>query len=305
MNITERNFYRLLRAGAFATDEQIEPLSAWKWNRLYQMAEMHDVVPLLQQGIERCQDQFALQSSLQAPPTAEDSLRPGSLPQSGEVGASFAHDENPLLDPDHLTNPLLDRRLQAILDREDSNTETRTALLHLIATVRFIMNAGIPVKCIIQMGIYIRQSAARIDAQKLQQWVGELKLEPMARLAATMMVSLLHFQPGEIPFLPNENQNQNQDEKSALQSSPTEGGSLRAGSIPQSEGFLDELLRQKNSHAEEWYFAQGKDIFVHTSNPAAMMWSLRRSIKLFRFYPAETVTNFFTSFAHSLSHIEE
>ena len=61
MNIIERNFYRLLRAGAFDTQEEIEALSAWKWNRLYQLAEMHDVTPILYKGLVRCQDQFFVQ----------------------------------------------------------------------------------------------------------------------------------------------------------------------------------------------------------------------------------------------------
>ena len=43
MNIIERNFYRLLRSGALGTDEEIEPLSVWKWNRLFQYSQMHDV----------------------------------------------------------------------------------------------------------------------------------------------------------------------------------------------------------------------------------------------------------------------
>ena len=68
---------------------------------------------------------------------------------------------------------------------------------------------------------------------------------------------------------------------------------------------MREMFRQKNSHAEEWYFSQGKNIFVHTSNSSAMLWHVRRSAKYFRYYPSETMTNFFTSFAHSLSHIEE
>ena len=51
MNIIERNFYRLLRVGAFGTKEEIEPISAWKWNRLYQLAEMHDVAPIIYKGI--------------------------------------------------------------------------------------------------------------------------------------------------------------------------------------------------------------------------------------------------------------
>jgi hypothetical protein len=71
------------------------------------------------------------------------------------------------------------------------------------------------------------------------------------------------------------------------------------------ERRITEILKQKNSHAEEWYFSQGKNIFVHTSNSQAMMWHVRRSARYFKYYPTETVTNFFVSFAHSLSHIEE
>ena len=61
MDIIERNFYRLLRAGAFGTEEQLEPLSAWKWNRLYQLSEMHDVSPIIYKGIECLHGQFFLQ----------------------------------------------------------------------------------------------------------------------------------------------------------------------------------------------------------------------------------------------------
>ena len=61
MNIIERNFFRLLRSGAFGSEEQIEALSAWKWNRLFQLSEMHDVSPIIYKGIERCSDQFFVQ----------------------------------------------------------------------------------------------------------------------------------------------------------------------------------------------------------------------------------------------------
>jgi hypothetical protein len=268
MNIIERNFYRLLRAGAFGTEEQIEPLSTWKWNRLYQLSEMHDVAPLLYKGIERCHDQFFLQI-------------PGELLQHwSQAQCHGTDDENDMLAPDHLTNPLLDHKLQNILDQEDSNTETRTALLHLLGTSRFIMNAGIPVKRIAELGVFIRQNSRIIDYDKLKHWIEDLKLTSMAQLMAAMMVKLLAFEPDELPFM-----QQVTDE--------------------QIEKQIRDMFRQKNSHAEEWYFSQGKDIFVHTSNSSAMLWSVRRSAKYFRYYPAETLTNFVTSFAHSLSHIEE
>lgn len=268
MNIIERNFYRLLRAGALGTEEQIEALSAWKWNRLYQLAEMHDVAPIVYQGIERCQDQFLVQ----VPPTLLEQWQ-----------QSKSHDEdnaNELLTADHLTNPLLNHKLQDILDDDHSNTETRTTLLHLLGITRFIMNAGIPVKRVVEMGVFLRQSGRLVDYDKLQEWMKTLQLQPMAQLTAIMLVKLLHFTPEELPFMQPVN-----DERMERQ--------------------IRDMFRQKNSHAEEWYFSQGKNIFVHTSNPSAMMWHVRRSARNLRYFPSETLTNFVTAFVHSLSHIEE
>jgi hypothetical protein len=62
---------------------------------------------------------------------------------------------------------------------------------------------------------------------------------------------------------------------------------------------------QNQQQSTDWYFQQGKDIFVHSTNSSAMMWHMQHSAKYAKFYPAESITNFFTSFVHSLSHIEE
>ena len=267
MNIIERNFFRLLRAGAFNTAETIEPLSAWKWNRLYQLAEMHDVAPLVYQGIECCSDQFFVQV-------------PEALLQQWSQAQSHESDDNDLLVADHLTNPFLNHQLQNILDAEDSNTETRTALLHLLGIARFILNAGIPVKRTVEFGIFLRQSGKNIDFAMLNDWITRLKLEQMAQLTAAILIRTLNFTPEELPFMK-----------------------------PLSDELMNQLLRnifsQRNSHAEEWYFSQGKDIFVHTSNSQAMLWHVRRSAQYLKYYPSEAMTNFFTAFAHSLSHIEE
>ena len=268
MNIIERNFYRLLRAGVLHTEEQIEPLSAWKWSRLYQLSEMHDVAPAIYKGIEACRQQFFVQ--------IPDKLQE----QWAKATPHEENDENGLLAADHLTNPVLNHLLQGILDSEDSNTETRTTLLHLVGIARFIMNAGIPVKRIAELGAFLRQSGRKVDFTMLEGWIKRLKLEAMAQLAAVMLVRLMHFRPEELPFM-----------------RPTTEATM--------ERQIREIFRQKNSHAEEWYFSQGKDIFVHTSNASAMLWHIRRSATYFSYYPTETLTNFFTSFAHSLSHIEE
>ena len=268
MNIIERNFYRLLRVGALHTEEQIEPLSAWKWGRLYQHSEMHDVAFVTYKGIEACRHQFFVQI-------------PDALQE--QWAKAVPHDEsyeNQLLADNKLTNPVLNRQLQDILDDEGSNIETRTALLHLVGIARFIMNAGTPVKRLTELAVFLRQSGNRIDYTQLEGWIKRLKLGAMAQLAAVMLVRLMHFSPEDLPFM-----------------KPTTEEKM--------EKQIREILQQKNSHAEEWYFSQGKDIFIHTSNAAAMLWHVRRSAKCFSYYPTETVTNFFTSFAHSLSHIEE
>ena len=226
MNIIERNFFRLLRAGAFDTEEQIEALSAWKWHRLYKLAEMHDVAPVVYQGIERCQDQFLVQVP---EPLLEDWRQ------------TVSHDDdndNTLLTADHLTNPLLNHKLQNILDDDHSNTETRALLLHLLGIARFIMNAGIPVKRVVELGVFLRQTKGRIDYEMLQSWTQSLQLSPMVQLAAIMLVKLLHFDADELPFM------ESIDEE-------------------RMERQLREIFRQKNSHAEDWYFSGQEHLRPH------------------------------------------
>ncbi len=58
MPIIERNFFRLLRAGAYGQEEQIEPMSAWKWQQVLLHAQRLGLVPLLHDGIVACRGQF-------------------------------------------------------------------------------------------------------------------------------------------------------------------------------------------------------------------------------------------------------
>lgn len=61
MDIIRRNFFRLLRAGVFDSEEQIEPMSAWKWRKTYELAVQTNLSPLLYDGVQACQGQFFLQ----------------------------------------------------------------------------------------------------------------------------------------------------------------------------------------------------------------------------------------------------
>ena len=58
MDVIERNFMRLLRSGTFGDDTAVEPMSQWKWNRLYQISLMHGVTALVYDGIMSRNDEF-------------------------------------------------------------------------------------------------------------------------------------------------------------------------------------------------------------------------------------------------------
>lgn len=68
MDITKRNFFRLLRIGVFDVNEQIEPMSSWKWYQVFHFAAMHGVTALIYDGITKCRDQFFMQ----LPPSLDD-----------------------------------------------------------------------------------------------------------------------------------------------------------------------------------------------------------------------------------------
>lgn len=105
MDIIQRNFLKLLKCGAFGQREQLEPMSAWKWKRLYQLSQMHDVTPWVYEGILTSRDDFFLQ------------IRPELMTQwkesAIEADTVIVKDEE-----QKLTNPLLNHKLQQLSQKE-------------------------------------------------------------------------------------------------------------------------------------------------------------------------------------------
>lgn len=61
MDIIYRNLLRL--TGTYDDEEQqrIEPMSGWKWEKLYKLAHEHGLGPWVNEGMRRYQDDFFLQ----------------------------------------------------------------------------------------------------------------------------------------------------------------------------------------------------------------------------------------------------
>lgn len=249
-------------------------MSVSKWNKVYQLSLMHQVVPSVYAGIQQCKDQFFLHLS-------DKQMKEWEKAYSEAIRADKQEDENELLRADHLTNPILNKKLQTILDDEQSDIATRQLLLIIIHIARHILNEGVPVYNLVELGKYLSSEGQHVDFLTLKQWLKSLGFPPMAQLEGALLIQMFGFSKEEVPFLVGE------PDKRV-------------------ERVAQELTEFTNTHAEEFYFSQDSDsVFFHTSNSSALLGHLRRSAQYFRYLPSETLTNFFASFAHSLSHIEE
>lgn len=274
MNIIQRNFFRLIRCGEFNRQEQIEPMSVSKWDKLYQLTLMHKTVPSVYAGIQQCKDQFFLHLT-------EKQINEWEKANAEAIQPNQQEEESELLRADHLTNPLLNKKLQAILDDEKSDIATRQLLLNIIHISRHILNEGVPVYNLVRLGKYLASEGSHVDFVTLNQWLKKLGFTPMTELEGALLILMFGFNKEDIPFLMGE------PDKRV-------------------ERVAQELTEFTNTRSEEFYFSQDSDsVFVHTSNSNAILGHIRRSAKYFHYLPSETLTNFFASFAHSLSHIEE
>ena len=52
MDIIQRNFFRLLRSGVLNEYESLEPMSNFKWNRLFQIIRVQGVEDIALKGIK-------------------------------------------------------------------------------------------------------------------------------------------------------------------------------------------------------------------------------------------------------------
>ena len=65
MDIIFRNLQRLVFSDEFFGQESIEPMSEWKWNKLYELSIAYGIGPWVADGFRRYRDDFFLHPSSQ------------------------------------------------------------------------------------------------------------------------------------------------------------------------------------------------------------------------------------------------
>ncbi len=269
MDIIQRNFLRLLRCGAFDQREPLEPMSAWKWERLYEVSRIHGVTPWITDGLQKAADDFFLQM-------------PVTLRQKFDADQTSRHET---VDQQQLTNPMLNRKLQELAETAGEpeapmGATTYELLQRLIAIACNILTQGISLRQLILLGQYLRGHRYSIEYDILKEWIKKLSMERIVCLEGSLLQELFYFPASDIKFT---------DTKIDK-------------SIRRAVMDIFQLTEQK---AADWYFTQGESVFVRSNDSNAMMWHVKQSARYMRYYPSEAVTNFMRNLAHSLSHIEE
>lgn len=282
MNIIKRNFLRLLRLGAFGENEVIEPMSKFKWEVIFHIANIHNVVGVIFDGIAKNKENEALipqdiilkyKKILDEEGYGIKAQATGSRPsvQLPDAGLS------------HMCNGFLNARLKRIRENEpqsaDASVETLNMLDIIVQATECTMTYGLSFATILRIGIYLRVDGDKIDFVKLENWLRKLNLTRMAQLEGSILIDIFGFEMDEIPFV-------NKMEPSAHKIA------------------IEALEKPIRIDIEEWKISQKSTIFL-ANNSKAMMKTVKNCMKYFFFAPVEALSNFLHRFASSLSNLEE
>ncbi|WP_308224290.1 hypothetical protein [uncultured Prevotella sp.] len=282
MNIIKRNFLRLLRLGAFGENEVIEPMSKFKWEVIFHIANIHNVVGVIFDGIAKNKENEALipQDIILKYKKILDEEGYGIKAQTTGARPSVQLPDAGL---SHMCNGFLNARLKRIRENEpqstDASVETLNMLDIIVQATECTMTYGLSFATILRIGIYLRVDGDKIDFVKLENWLRKLNLTRMAQLEGSILIDIFGFEMDEIPFV-------NKMEPSAHKIA------------------IEALEKPIRIDIEEWKISQKSTIFL-ANNSKAMMKTVKNCMKYFFFAPVEASSNFLHRFASSLSNLEE
>lgn len=274
-NIIQRNLFRLLRAGAFGDKTAIEPMSPFKWRRLYQMVEAKRVEDYFVDGVNHLEHDDGLN-------LPQDLIRKMAQYMSEHPTRGTEQNQKRLPNVD-FSSRWLRRKYHHIIESElhsmDTSKETLELLNLIVYNQHEMLNSGMSMDGIIRLGQFLRHRGQLVDFVKMDEWLATLRLQPMAQLQGNVLVEMFAFEQDEVPFVRKKDSNAR---KLALVA-------------------VSQLARDT---AKEWHFRQTRSGFV-SSNSTVLRRNMRRSIRYIGYATLETTSTFFTNFVRSMTEIEE
>jgi len=153
---------------------------------------------------------------------------------------------------------------------------TMNLLLLLINISRTVIDDGLDMKQIVDLGLFLRKMGDKVDFVKFQLWIESLKMVRMAQVIGILLIRLFDFEKEEIPFVHHEND----VAAKALLKEIMYGSRISHFQPIENAGTL-----RKETHS----------VFFH----------LRRCSKYVKCYPREVHSTAISRIAHSLNQVEE
>lgn len=270
-DIIIRNFFRLMRSGAFNEYDPIERMSDFKWKKLVGMIVRHNVMAIAANGMRNSQYDNA-----------------GNIPKHiadnfFKMCQDYKTATKVVIPQSTMSNRWLNNKLKKIRTTEYHAKDASPATLEMLNLIIFntekLLAVGIHYGNIILIGKYLRGNAQNIDFTKLEHWLKQLRLQDIAEFQGNILISTLHFDQSELPFV-------HKNEPKAY------------------EQAIKSLVRINEINPNEWLFKQGQNGMVY-NNATALRQSLWHRLKYMPYASIETTSNFFHNIARSLSQIEE
>jgi hypothetical protein len=362
MNIIYRNLYILINAGAFNEKKMIEPMTNWKWKKVYEisqsqsiscivydglkqyindgvltlpdelMEKWHNSISSLEQNSENINDKISkifsqlMQQQLRPILLKGQSLAniyPNHLhrkcstikiyfayePQA-EKADKWARENGKRIDDtekhilaymydnvrienhrlmEKMMNRHLNKQFQRIINGEirccdssytyinDVKIETIPPTLNLLIIItdiaHRIINEGIRLKRIVDLGLFLRKNGDKVDFVKLQLWIESLRIQRMANLEGLMLIKMFGFMKEEIPFV-----------------------------ISRDDKILNRIINDTYNNIQHTSISVGDTL---RRESRSIFYLVYRSRRFFSCYPSEINSTMLTKIAHSLDQIEE
>jgi len=275
MNIINRNLFRLLNRGAFNHDSgTLEPMSKYKWQRLFAIATQHNVTNIIT-------------PQLNEQKTHPNFMFPEELTKAWtEAAKNNEEKENEAMTVGNkeklrFANFLINRKLKNIIEQErheiDANTETVYLLKLYITITTAMLGPGMKLSQLIRIGKYLREKGDKVDYVKFEKWIDTLSMHRMTDTISSMLMQFFDFQKEEFPFL-------HEQVESAARTA---------------------LIDLNSTAPREIHFTEGSAGFVVSNSGRATMWHISNSARMMKYCPKEAASNFFHNIFSSLSEIEE
>ena len=180
MYVIRRNYISLLRTGALQQFDVLEPMSTFKWIKLYELALSQAVLPFIIKGMKEHKNDENL-----------------NVPQSIQTQFEQQKELNNKNDPSFeakLFNKILNNRYLKILYKEkratDSSPATLTLLNYIIANIHHLLSNDISVRLLLEMSRWIRTENKNIDFSKLDKWLSQLHLVNLTSFLGSLLMAL-------------------------------------------------------------------------------------------------------------------